>query len=120
MALDLDDWLRRYGDAWAARDGDAAASLFSEDAAYCWGPFAEPLVGHVAIRDRWNAATADLEDVRFRAEAIGRDGARRFVRWRVELREPGQASVALDGVFVLDFADDGRCSRLQEWWMVRP
>ena len=118
--LDLEGWLSRYGDAWAARDGDAAAALFTEGARYCWGPFAEPLAGHAAIRDRWNAATEALEHVDFSARPLGADGARRFVRWQVELRDPGQPDVALDGIFVLDFAADGRCERLQEWWMVRP
>ena len=119
MPAPLDAWLDRYAAAWAARDGAAAAALFTEDGRYDWGPFAEPLIGHDAIRDRWNAATADLDAVRFAAEEIGRDGDRAFVRWQVQLDEADE-TVELDGVFVLDFAADGRCTPLQEWWMARP
>lgn len=120
MARDVAAWLAAYGEAWEAHDGAAAAALFTEDAAYEWGPFAEPLVGRAAIRERWEAATADQGTVRFAARQIGRDGQRAFVRWQVSLHEPGARPVELDGIFVLDFASDGLCERLQEWWMTKP
>jgi hypothetical protein len=33
---DLDEWLGLYGGAWEARDREAAARLFTEDAVYCF------------------------------------------------------------------------------------
>jgi nuclear transport factor 2 (NTF2) superfamily protein len=116
----LDTWLRAYGAAWEARDGEAAAALFAEDGVYRWGPRAAPLRGRAAIRARWEEATNDQRDVAFRHEVLGIDGARGFVRWWSDFTEStGGSRFELDGVFVLDFADDGLCTQLQEWWDAR-
>lgn len=121
VAMDVAGWLAAYGAAWENHDGAAAAALFTEDAAYEWGPFEEPLVGRAAIQERWQIATAGQGTVRFAARPIGLDGDRAFVRWQVSLHAPDSAQpVELDGIFVLDFAPDGLCKRLQEWWMTRP
>ena len=119
--MDVERWLAAYGAAWESHDGAAAAALFTADGVYCWGPFEAPLIGGDAIRARWDAVTAEQGRVRFAADPLGRDGARAFVRWTVSI-EPaaGGAPVELEGIFVLDFADDGRCARLQEWWMAMP
>jgi hypothetical protein len=110
------DWLERYGGAWEAHDGEAAAALFADDASYHWGPFEAALVGREAIRDRWTAATDGQGKVSFSAEVLGVDGMRAFARWKVSM-SPASGEIRLDGIFVLDFAEDGRCLRLQEWWM---
>jgi ketosteroid isomerase-like protein len=116
----LDNWLRDYGAAWEARDGERAAALFTDDGTYCWGPHEAPLRGRQAIRDRWALATSDQRDVAFRHEVLGIDEARGFARWWSTFVDSATGSrVELDGVFVLDFADDGLCSRLQEWWLAR-
>jgi ketosteroid isomerase-like protein len=120
MAVDVAAWLADYGSAWERHDGAAAAALFAEEAVYWWGPFDTPLVGTAAIRERWDEVTAGHGRVGFSAEPLGTDGARAFARWEVTLRPPAGEEVRLDGIFVLDFAPDGRCERLQEWWMVRP
>ena len=120
MANDPAEWLKAYGAAWEAHDGDAAAALFSPEATYCWGPFEPPLAGRAAIRERWNAATADQGTVRFSSEVLGVDGHRAFARWRTTIAPADGTTTELDGIFVLDFEPDGLCERLQEWWLVRP
>ena len=120
MAIDAGAWLKAYGAAWESHDGDAAAALFSKDGTYCWGPVDPPLVGRQAIRERWDAATADQGRVRFSSEVLGRDGDRVFARWWVSMTPPDGPETKLDGIFVLDFAPDGQCRRLQEWWIVLP
>lgn len=115
-----DAWLTRYGAAWEAADGDAAARLFAEDAQYCWGPYDPVLTGRAAIRDRWSQATAEQRDVRFAHDVLGIDGDRVFAHWRSTfLRRPDGPPVELDGVFVLDFWQPDLCGRLQEWWLAR-
>jgi hypothetical protein len=117
---DFDAWLRAYGAAWEARDGQRAAELFAEDGVYCSGPFETPLRAREAIRDRWSQATQDHRDVAFRHEVPGIDGARGFARWWSSFSDSvGESRVELDGVFVLDFGDEGLCERLQEWWLAR-
>ena len=117
---ELDRWLSSYGAAWEARDGELAASLFAEDGVYCWGPHDPPLQGREAIRDRWSLATGNQRDVAFRHEILGTDRARAFARWWSTFVDHSTGSrLELDGVFVLDFADDGLCARLQEWWLAR-
>ena len=115
---ELDGWLRAYGAAWEAREGDAAAALFAEDGVYCWGPHEPPLVGREAIEDRWALATRDQRNVAFRHQILGIDGSRGFARWWSRFAEAG-SRIELDGVFVLDFAGDGLCTQLQEWWLGR-
>lgn len=117
---ELDTWLRAYGEAWEARDGEQAASLFAEDGVYCWGPHEPPLQGREAIRDRWSLATEGQREVAFRHEILGTDGARGFARWWSTFVDLSNGSrIELDGVFVLDFSDGGLCARLQEWWLAR-
>lgn len=116
----IDAWLFRYGAAWEARDGEAAAQLFSDDALYCWGPHEPPLQGRNAIGKRWSQATNDQRDVRFRHEVLGIDSDRVFARWwSTFVRISTGRRVELDGVFVLDFSDGDCCHRLQEWWLAR-
>ena len=112
---DLDRWLSDYGAAWQARDGEQAAALFADDGRYCWGPLEPPLQGRDATRARWTEATRDQRNVAFRHELLGIDGNRGFARWWTTFDEEG-SRFELDGVFVLDFADEGLCSQLQEWW----
>lgn len=115
--ISAEEWLDGYGRAWRDHDGTLAADLFTEDGSYCWGPFEAPLIGRVAIAERWDFVTAAHGEVVFSASVEGRDQDRIFARWQVDLQPPGQDRTHLDGVFILDMAVDGRCRQLQEWFM---
>lgn len=117
---DLESWLRAYGEAWEARSAEAAARLFSEDALYFETPYAEPFRGRDGIGSYWSKVTADQRDVDFAADALGFAGTTGVARWsaRFTLASNG-AAVELNGVFLLEFAEDGLCSRLREWWHAR-
>lgn len=118
-AMELRRWLDAYGAAWEARDGAAAARLFSKAATYHWGPF-ETLNGRSAIARRWAAATSDQEGIRFEHSPLGAAEGRSFVRWRATfLRLSSRERQELDGIFVLCFAADGTCMELSEWWRER-
>ncbi len=121
LTLDwLAGWLDAYGFAWEARDGDAAARLFSARTAYHWGPFETPLEGRVAIAQRWTAATSDQQNIRFEHTPLAITGDYAFARWRTAFaRRGGGARRELDGVFVLRFDEHGMCSELREWWLER-
>jgi uncharacterized protein (TIGR02246 family) len=116
----VEDWLDRYGRAWEARDPDAAAALFTEDATYRETPFAEPLRGAAGVRDYWAGVTELQEDVRFGYELLAVTGDLAIALWTSAFsRAPGGERAELDGVFVLRFGDDGLCRELREWWHAR-
>jgi hypothetical protein len=117
---DLRNWLRAYGSAWEARNAVAASHLFSEEALYFETPYAEPFRGREGIRGYWSKVTEDQRAVDFDSEALGFTGALGVATWsaRFTLASSG-AAVELNGVFLLEFDDDGLCSRLREWWHAR-
>lgn len=114
---DLERWLDAYRRAWEERDPDGAAGLFTPEATYAETPFDDPAVGQAAIRRYWADNTSVQEEVRFSHDVLAIEGDRAVVRWRAELRRvPSGVRSALDGIFLLGFAADGRCSSLLEWW----
>jgi hypothetical protein len=115
-----DRWLASYGRAWEARDGVAAAELFSADALYAWGPFDE-LRGRDAIRERWEQATADQRDVRFRWDVLGAIESTVVARWWCETGggQDADRRMALDGVFLIELDTEGVCTSFREWWAAR-
>jgi SnoaL-like domain len=116
----LESWLKAYGGAWEARDGEAAAGLFSEDATYQWEPYDEPFRGRAEIRDRWNQATADQDQVRFGFEIVAAPEEVAVVEWWCTFLLPKQESwMDLRGIFLLRFDEDGLCTELREWWNPR-
>jgi len=117
---DLDAWLGRYGEAWETRDAEAAADLFSEDALYHQMPYEEPFRGRDDIRRYWSSVTADQREIDFDRETIGLANGIGVACWssRFKLASTG-ARVELNGVFLLEFDADGRCTRLREWWHAR-
>ena len=116
----LQAWLDAYGRAWEQMDPDAAAALFADDATYQETPFDQPMRGREAIREYWRGVPEAQRDIRFEHEVLAADGDRGIAWWRARfLRVPTSADVTLDGIFVLAFDEDGRCSSLREWWVRR-
>jgi ketosteroid isomerase-like protein len=123
QALDraaLESWLERYGAAWEARDAGAAGDIFAEDALYQETPFEEPHKGRAGIREYWSRVTADQRDIDFRFDVVPVTANTGVARWSAKFRlESTGDTLELDGVFVLEFAADGLCTSLREWWHIR-
>ncbi len=114
---ELRTWLEGYRLAWEARDPEAAAALFSEDARYYETPFLGPARGRDGVRDYWVNATRNQSDVTFSYEIVFVSGDRGVVRWWARFRRVSSGVTAsLDGVFLLEFNDEGLCRELREWW----
>ncbi len=110
-------WLDSYGRAWEARDPEAAAALFSEDVRYYETPFLAPAEGRDGVRDYWANATGGQSDVAFSYELVSVSGDRGIARWWATFRRISSgARIALDGIFLLEFDDEGLCRELREWW----
>jgi SnoaL-like domain len=112
-----ESWLQRYGQAWRERSPDLAAGLFDEDCRYFESPFAEPAVGRQGVRNYWQAVPEGQTDINFESRVLAVFAQTVLARWSASFtRIASGANVELDGVFELEFTDDGLCSTLREWW----
>jgi hypothetical protein len=115
--MNVDEWAKRYAQAWEDADADAAAALFSEAATYQSQPFQEPHQGREGVREYWREVTSRQANVEV---SIGRTmsvGTRAVVEWWTQMESDG-TPVTLPGALLLDFDADGLCSALREYWNV--
>ncbi len=114
---DLTTWLDAYGDAWESRDPDSAASLFAEDASYKVTPYEDAHIGRSGIRQYWESVTANQRNVEFEHQPLSVTGNTGIAHWSAQFDvEPSKTHIELDGIFVLEFDEDGKCRQLSEWW----
>ncbi len=118
MILDeFKSWLDAYGRAWETRDANAAADLFSDDAAYHETPFVEPMRGRAEILAYWTHVGRSQEQIRFRYEILAIANENGTAHWWASLtRQPERTRVKLDGIFVITLNGERRCTTLREWW----
>ena len=113
--MDVQTWAERYARAWEEADAEAAAALFTDDATYLANPFGEPHRGREGIRSYWREVTSTQRNVEV---AVGRTmaaGDRALVEWWTQMDSDG-TPVTLPGALLLDFAPDGLCCALREYW----
>jgi hypothetical protein len=80
-------------------------------------PFEEIMRGRERIRAYWGEATGGHREVSFEAEVLLVGDGEAVAHWSASiLRDPSGVRTMTDGVFVLEFDDDGRCRSLREWW----
>jgi hypothetical protein len=116
----LTKWLDAYGEAWESRDPDKAASLFTEDSSYQVTPYEEPHIGQEGVRRYWESVTANQRNVEFEHQPLSVTGNTGIAHWSAQFDvEPGDTHIELNGIFVLEFDDVGKCHRLREWWHLR-
>lgn len=86
-------WLDAYGRAYTTQDPEAAASLFTENATYQWGPFGELLCGPTEIHRRWAEwANPSEQDLRFEYEILVVTDEIGIARWMASSRFPSDES----------------------------
>ena len=116
----LGRWLASYGRAWMARDPEAAAALYNEDATYQVTPFDEPLRGRGAIHEYWVGVAKTEERIQFDYEILAVTEEAGIARWRASfVRVPPGLDTKLDGIFLISLDSAGRCKSLREWWHKR-
>lgn len=114
---DVENWLERYRRAWEDADTEGVVDLFTEDATYRSNIFAEPDRGHDGVRSYWQGATGTQSEVSVRMGKPFIDGNRVAAEWWTTMRDSGE-EITLPGCLLLEFAPDGRCSSLREYWQV--
>jgi ketosteroid isomerase-like protein len=124
------DWLDRYVAAWMSYDPDDVSELFSEDVAYRYHPYDEPIVGRDAVVASWlgegssgGASTRDAPGT-YEAEysPVAVDGDTVVATGTSRYREvPGGPIIrTYDNCFVMRFDGEGRCREFTEYYLRRP
>jgi ketosteroid isomerase-like protein len=117
----LESWLQKYGAAWVAKDPKAAGALFTADATYHENAFEAPMQGREAIEAYWAKVTPDQRDIKFESKVVSVSGNTGVATWRASFGlQSNGATIVLDGIFVLEFDEQGTCKVLREWWFVKP
>ena len=113
----VESWLKGYEEAWETLDADKAAMLFTEDATYQEEPYKDPFQGRKGIHEYWATVTADQKDVDFTFEVLLVTGNKSTAHWHSEFIQSSSGStIILDGIFFLEFSQEGLCQSLKEWW----
>jgi hypothetical protein len=112
---DVEDWLRRYLEAWETNDPERIRELFTPDARYYTAPYREPWRGRDEIADEWLERRDPPGTWRFRHEVIAVAGGQSFVRGWTEYLSPAER---YSNLWVIRLEQDGRCSEFTEWWML--
>ncbi|MDG4824369.1 nuclear transport factor 2 family protein [Asanoa sp. WMMD1127] len=108
------DWLEAYEQVWRTPGTAALAEIFTEDARYSQGPYEEPVHGLPAIGAMWEKTRDGAEEpFTMTTGIVAVDGDTAVARVEVRYAEP-QPHEYRD-LWVMRFADDGRCREFEEW-----
>lgn len=110
----VERWVADYERLWRTPGTDRLAELFAPDASYLPSPWARPVAGLEALARFWDAERAGPdEEFTMSSDVVAVDGETAVVRVFVEYGAPrGQSWRDL---WVLRFAQDGRCASFEEW-----
>jgi ketosteroid isomerase-like protein len=127
---DIDGWLAEYVGAWKSYDRDQIAQLFTEDIAYRYHPYDDPIEGRDEVIKAWlaegdhpEAGTRDepgTYDAEYSAVAVDGDVAVATGWSSYKDSADGPVARTYDNCFVMRYAQDGRCSEFTEWFIKRP
>ena len=107
-------WLAGYEAAWRAPDTGDLADLFTGDATYLQSPYEQPVTGLDAIGRMWEETREGPDEVfTLVTDILAVDGPMAVVRAEVRYGDP--PSQEYRDLWVIRFADDGRCTWFEEW-----
>ena len=101
-------WVEAYERAWRTAGTEELATIFTADASYRQGPYREPVVGLAAIARMWEAERdGPDEDFEMDSEIVAVDGDTAVAR--IEVRYGDPVDQEFRDLWIMRFADDGRC-----------
>jgi hypothetical protein len=124
------DWLNRYVEAWRSYDPADISSLFSEDVAYRYHPYDDPIAGRDAVVASWlgqsasgDASTRDKPgtyDAEYSPVAV--DGDTVVATGTSQYREEPDGPIVrtYENCFIIRFDSEGRCREFTEYYLRRP
>lgn len=108
------DWLDGYERAWRSPGTVGLRELFTDDATYSTAPYEKPHEGLAAIAEVWEAERdGPDEGFAMSSEIVAVDGAIAVVRVDVGYSDPGAREYR--DLWLIEFAEDGRCRAFEEW-----
>ena len=108
------DWIAAYEQAWRTAGTGALAAIFTSDASYSQGPYEPVQAGLLAIEQMWEAEREGADEAfTMTSEIIAVDGQVAVARVNVRYGEPVRQEYR--DLWVMSFADDGRCTAFEEW-----
>ena len=112
----LTKWLAAYKQAWEKQDADLFVTLFTHDCEYRDTPFIEPVHGR-DFHAFWQALAKVQQDNHIDLQILAQTPDNRvIVNWQAASTRRGAGERREgNGIFVLTFAADGRCSDAREW-----
>ena len=123
-------WLDSYVAAWLSYDGDDIGALFTEDVAYRYHPFDDPIVGRKAVVASWlgesdsdGASTRDAPgtySARYTPVAVDGDVVVATGTSSYSEQPDGPIVRIYHNCFVMRFDNEGRCREIIEYYMRRP
>jgi ketosteroid isomerase-like protein len=107
-------WLAGYEAAWRAPGTNGLAALFTSDAVYSQAPYEQSLTGLDAIKRMWEEEREAPDEVfMMTADIVAVDDPAAVVRAEVRYGDPPVQEYR--DLWVIRFADDGRCTWFEEW-----
>ena len=124
------DWLDRYVAAWLTYEPDLIGDLFSEDVAYRYHPYDEPVAGREAVVASWLGDSSDPAastrdaigtfDASYAPVAVDGDVVVATGTSSYRDEPGGPVAKVFHNCFVMRFDDDGRCREFTEYYMMQP
>ena len=114
-------WLAGYEAAWRSPGTESLEGLFTPSATYLQSPYEQPVTGLEAIRRMWEQEREGPDEAFALATSIlAVDDPTAVVRAEVTYGDPPIQEYR--DLWVIRFADDGRCAWFEEWpfWPERP
>ncbi|MFE9186854.1 YybH family protein [Micromonospora haikouensis] len=114
-------WIAAYERAWRTPGTAALNAIFTEQASYLQGPYQKAVVGLPAIARMWEAEREGPDEVfHMTSEVVAVEGDTAVAR--VEVRYGDPADQEFRDLWIMRFAEDGRCDSFEEWpfWPTQP
>jgi ketosteroid isomerase-like protein len=111
---DVQAWVAGYERLWRRAGTERLGELFTPDAAYVPSPWSRVVEGVKQLADFWESERSGPdEEFTMSCEVVAVDGLTAVVRVYVEYG--GEDPRSWRNLWILRFADDGRCSAFEEW-----
>ena len=115
----VEGWMEKLKASWEAGDADAASALFNHTEQYYERPF-KAATTFDEIQGYWKDIET-LRDIHVEFSVVAIDGQTACIQWQNQFRTSQSAELThLDGIFLVEFNDDGQCKVFRQWWFMEP